>query len=234
MIVLDIVAESMVGHAPQAIVRPGARRLNSKHQESLRNNIRILKELLTRHRLTEKLIEAHKHNEESPKLFKQKVEKVDQQSKEFMIRAEKKCRKIRCGRIPFSPEASMWLKRTQFYRTLLWFWGGKKINRGNLKQLARRPKIANAFSVTKEEIAMKLRECKEQCMYFQVHGQRYHTKHLNSRLEAARAKGDEEAEKCIIQIIAREHDRAFWRRLNWSLEKRRGASVASVQVKTSS
>jgi hypothetical protein len=47
MIVLDIVAESMVGHAPQAIVRPGARRLNSKHPESLKNYNRVMEELLT-------------------------------------------------------------------------------------------------------------------------------------------------------------------------------------------
>jgi hypothetical protein len=55
--------------------------------------------------------------------------------------------------------------------------GGKKVNRGK-------------------------RECNEQCKYFKFHGQRYRTKHLNSRVEAARNKGDEEAEKHIIQIIA--------------------------------
>jgi hypothetical protein len=63
-------------------------------------------------------------------MFKHKLDKIDQQSKEFMVRAEKKCRKVRCGRIPFSPEASMWLKRTQFYRTLLSYWAGKKTNIG--------------------------------------------------------------------------------------------------------
>jgi hypothetical protein len=87
------------------------------------------------------------------------------------------------------------------------------------------------LSLNKEEVAMKLRECKEQCKYYQVHGQRYRTKHLNSRLEAeaARAKGDEEAEKCIIQIIARERDRPFWRRLNYSLDKRRGQAWSNCR-----
>lgn len=197
----------------------------------LKNYIRILEELIAKYKLKEKLLEAHK--ETAPELFKDKVNKVDKQSHECMIHTEKKCRKVRLGKIPFSPEASMWLKRSQFYRTLLGYLVGKKTNRGNLRRLARRLKILNLFSLSKEMVVMKLQECKQQCKYFRVHGQRYRTQHLNRRLEAARSRGDEEAEKRILQIITRERDRAFWRRLNWSFGQRRGSSVGAVQVKDS-
>ena len=66
--------------------------------------------------------------------------------------------------------------------------------------------------------------------FFKVHGQRYRNQHLNRRLEAARDKRDEETEQRILQIIKREKDRSFWRRLNWTLGKQRGSSVSVVQV----
>jgi hypothetical protein len=232
MIVVDFTTVSLVGEDPQVIVRPGARRLNSKCPVSLRNYNRVLEELLSKHQLTEKMVAAHAKRDQDPKKFKDVMNKVDQQSKEFMTHAEKKCRKLKCGKIPFSPEAAEWIKRCQFYRTLLRALSGKKCNRGNFKRLARRLNISNPLSLPVEEVVMRLRECKQQCKYFQIHGQKYRRKFLNKRLEAAREKQDVEAEQRILQIIARERDRAFWRRLNYSLGKQRGTSVSSVQVKT--
>jgi hypothetical protein len=166
----------------------------------------VLEELLSKHRLTEKMVAAHATKDRDPKKFKEVMEKVDQQSKEFMIHSEKKCRKLKCGKIPFSPEAAKWIKRCQFYRTLLRALSRKKVNRGNLKRLARRLNISNPLSLSIEEVVMRLRECKQQCKYYQVHGQKYRRRFLNKRLEAAREKQDGEAERRILQIIARERD----------------------------
>jgi hypothetical protein len=57
-----------------------------------------------------------------------------------MEKAEKKCRKLRNGRIPFSPEAALWIKHTLFYISLLRYWAGKIRNKGNLRRLAMRCK----------------------------------------------------------------------------------------------
>ena len=132
------------------------------------------------------------------------MEKVDEQSKELMVNAEKRCRKLKCGKIPFLPEASLWIKHCQFYHTLLRALSGNKINQGNLKRLARRVKISNSLSLSIEEVVMKLKECKQQCKYYQVHGQCYRWKHLKRQLETAWEKQDKDAEKRILQIIARE------------------------------
>jgi exonuclease III len=230
LFVVDLVKESLVGEQPQAIVRPGARRLNSKIPQCLKRYNGKLKVLLNKHRLGHKLEECMDLSLDKP-VVKEKMDKVDVVATECMIHAEKKCRKLKCGSIPFSPEASLWIKRTQFYRSLLRFHSGKGRNRGNFKRAARRCKISKPFSLSREEVAAKLRECRAQCNYFRVHGQKYRTQHLNKRLEAARERQDEEAERRILQIMRREKDRAFWRRLNWSLGKRRGSSVSSVQVK---
>jgi hypothetical protein len=51
-----------------------------------------------------------------------------------MLNAEKKCRRIKSGRIPFSPEAALWIWRTQVYRSLIRYHDGLMQNRGNLKR----------------------------------------------------------------------------------------------------
>jgi hypothetical protein len=143
-----------------------------------------------------------------------------------MRHGEKKCRKIKLGRIPFLPEASLWICRTQVYWSLLKYHAGKIRNRGNLKQMACRCDIPNAMSLTIHKIEMHLKTCITQCDYFRKHGKAYRWKHLYQRLHAAKKKEDEEAAKQILAIIQREKDRSFWRCLNYALgngkAKRRG------------
>ena len=231
MLVIDISKSSMLGVHTQSVTRAGARRLTSTVPSCVSNYNRVLEELIERHRLKEKLLEAHSCNGTKEEI-KRRIDKVDNEAKEYMLHAEKKCRKMRCGKIPFSPEASLWIKRTQCYRSLLRFHSGKgkRGNRGNLKRAARRCHIAFPFQLSTSEIAARLKECREKCNYFKVHGQRYRTQHLHRRLEAARDKCDSAAEQRILQILSRERNRSFWSRLNWALGKKRSSSVGAVQV----
>ena len=108
---------------------------------------------------------------------------------------------MRKGKILFSPEASVWIKRLQSWWSLLQFQVRKARNIGNLKQAAGRSNIVNAFQLTPEEIETRMREYKEQCKHFEIHGQVYHTNHLQRRLEVAQSKGDNQAECRILNII---------------------------------
>ena len=51
--------------------------------------------------------------------FHKGLNKLDKQSKEIILIAEKKCHCIKSGRIPFLPEAALWICRTQVYWSLL-------------------------------------------------------------------------------------------------------------------
>ena len=73
--------------------------------------------------------------------------------------------------------------------------------------------------------------CNEKCDYFRKHGHHHRRQHLTNCLEAAQDQEDETAEQNILAIIKREKDKAFWRRLNYTLGKHvRGQSVRAVQV----
>ncbi len=110
-----------------------------------------------------------------------------------MQHAEKICRKIKCCRIPFLPEASIWIQRVQVYYAILRFHRGKIKNRGNLKRAARRCNIPNPLSLSIQDILACLEVCKKECAFYQEHGQRFRRKHLNTRLRLANEQEDKEA-----------------------------------------
>jgi hypothetical protein len=190
---------------------------------------RILEEKVLAHRLIERMGAAHRKSKSKASAIK-RLNKVDKELGQYMRYAERKCRKIKLGRIPFSPEASLWIRRMQVYRSLLKYHAGRIKNRGNLKRAARRCQITDAMSLPIEEIFLRLKACVDQCDHFRRNGKYYRRKHLYHRLETAKEREDEEAERQILAIIQQEKDKSFWRRLNYALGKPRGGACFKVQV----
>ena len=210
-------------------MRPATRRLNSKLGQAAQKYIANLESNIKRHRLIERAGEAHELST-SDEEAERKLQALDIERKNYMRCAEAKCRRIKSGRIPYSPEAVEWILKKQVYQTLLKGKAGWKINKGNLRRKARRCKVAGSFRLTAQEIYHKLEESKEKCHYFLKHGKRYRRKHLHRRLRVARDKEDTEAERRILEIIQREKDKQFWRRLRYALGKVRGGSVSEVHI----
>jgi hypothetical protein len=86
------------------------------------------------------------------------------------------------------------------------------------------------MSLSIEEIFLRLKACVDQCDHFRKNSKYYRRKHLYRRLETAKEKEDEEAERQILAIIQQEQDKSFWRRLNYALGKPRGGACFKVQV----
>ncbi|KAL7517766.1 hypothetical protein ACHAWX_004945 [Stephanocyclus meneghinianus] len=124
MFVVDLVEDSLIGTQPQAIVRPGARHVNSRISQSLKNYNKFLEEMIEHHRLREKLQQCF-----DPGMLKEerkeKLDKIDDEARQYMLNTEKTCQKLKYSQIPFSLEASLWIKHAQSYHSLLCFWNGK-------------------------------------------------------------------------------------------------------------
>jgi hypothetical protein len=149
-----------------------------------------------------------------------------------MRHAEKVCRKIKNCRIPYSPEAAIWIWRAQVYYLIILWHKGKIRNKGNLKRAARRCNIHNPLGMSLAEVLLRVEECKRECKFYQENGRRFRNKHLAEHLRLAQERSDEEAFRKIGDIINRERQRSFWRRLNYVTGKKRTHSATSVQVKT--
>ena len=227
--ILDIPLESLVGENPVKIVRPMSRRLNSHLPKCGEAYIENLEKNIVKHRLLERLYDAHTGGYSAEETAN-KVIAIDDEGKSYMRHAEKICRKIKCCKIPFSPEASIWIRRVQVYHSLLRYHQGRIKNRGNLKRAARRCNIPDPLSLSIPDILASLEACKRECVFYQEHGQCFRRKHLNTGLWIAKEQEDEEAFQKISSIIQREHQRNFWRKLNFVTGKKRTRSATSIQV----
>ena len=135
--------------------------------------------------------------------MKENINKIDIESKQYMTHAEKKCRKFKSGKIPFSPESILWIKRRQTYRTLMGYHAGNKVNKGNLKQSARIVGIHTPIKLSIQDIRKRLKVCRETCKYYFKKRRRYIKQHLNNCLNRAKKNSNEESEKNILAIIQR-------------------------------
>ena len=115
LFVVDFRTTSLVGKSPAKIEKPATRRLNNKVGDCRKKYVDCLETNVLHQRLI-KRVKAIETSDEPKETKRLKLDKVDEQGRQLMRRAEKKCRRIRSGRIPFSTEASIWIKRTQCYR----------------------------------------------------------------------------------------------------------------------
>jgi len=109
MFIVDFTMASMTGKDPPRIVRPAARRFNTRIEGCAASYNVILEKDIRKHKLLEKLGEAHAEAHDKP-VLNARVNKIDDDSAQYTRHAEKKCRKIKSGRIVFSPEASKWIR----------------------------------------------------------------------------------------------------------------------------
>ena len=130
---LDFLTSSLIGHDPPKTVRAAARRLNTNIPSGELYYINRLEELITKHKIVERVGQPHE-NSTSKASLKIKLDKIDEEQKDYMLHAEKKCRRINSSRIPFSPDSSKWIRKVQVYISILRFHAKKIRNKSNLKR----------------------------------------------------------------------------------------------------
>jgi hypothetical protein len=166
MFIIDFQEASIVGTTPFRVQRFSTRRLNNKVSSgATKKYFERLEKNIMKHRLLEKL-NVLGQRDQKRKSVQRELNKIDRQSKDLMLNAEKKCRRIKSGRIPFSHEAALWIRRTQVYRSLLRYHDGRIRNRGNLNRTARRCGIEKCFTLSVEDIRFRLKACLLQCDHY--------------------------------------------------------------------
>ena len=76
------------------------------------DSVKILEAKVLQHRLIEQTGKAHRKSK-SRALSTKRLTRLDKELEQYMRYVKKKCQKIKSGRIPFSPKASLWIRRTQ-------------------------------------------------------------------------------------------------------------------------
>ena len=134
MFIVDFTTKSLVSPDPPKIARSAARRLNSWLEATSKNYIEDFEESIIKYCLLERLGKAHK-SQDHLRIVQEKINKIDQESKDYMSSVEKKCWRIKSSCIPFSLEATVWIGEYQVHHSLLQWHAGKTSSHGNLKRV---------------------------------------------------------------------------------------------------
>ena len=118
LFVVDFATTTLVGSGLTTVVRPALRRLNTRISGCADRYNRSLCRNILRHRLLERMVEAASSGD-SKDVLAMTLNKLDQEGEAYMKHAEKKCCRLKSGRIPFSLEALLWIRQCQVYRSLL-------------------------------------------------------------------------------------------------------------------
>ena len=133
------------------------------------NYSNVLENLVVSHLPTEHMAAAH--NARSSKVIVNKIiEIIHQEGVQYMHHAEHKFHFIKSGRIPFSPDSSIWIRRCQVYRSILRYHAGKMKNWSNLKRSDWRCGIGGLLQMSLKDIHDCLQVAHNKCKYFRKHG----------------------------------------------------------------
>ena len=190
--VVEFATASLIGLTPPKIVRAQARRLNIMIPGAKARYLEVLEELTGRHNMVRKLVAAVSKCDKAE--CKVGMDAVDAEATQHRRHAERKCRRIKCRKSPFSPESAVWIRRRQVYVFALRFHAGRINNRANLKRKARRCGIPGVLRLPLSVLRERLREARAKCRHSAKHGVKHHREHLESRLSAARQRADDKAE----------------------------------------
>ena len=119
------------------------------------------------------------------------LEKLDVLMTQLMLKAEKKCRKLRAGHYEFSPMIKGWLDKSHAYKQLIRLQlngSNSKIIVGNLKRFARRCGIDNPLDLSRAELGGLYRECREHCKRLLAETPWLCKQYLSEKLNEAIAK----------------------------------------------
>ena len=101
---IDFLTSLLIGRNPPKIVRAAARRLNTMTPGAEAKYVHRLETLMEHHTIVDK-VQRLLHEVQSEAELKVGLGTLDAEMRQYMCAAKKKCRRVKSGRIPFSPEA---------------------------------------------------------------------------------------------------------------------------------
>jgi hypothetical protein len=190
---------------------------------------------LKRHKIEEKLKILNEHQAEMPR---EKVghhhNKIDEEVVQQQVGAEKKCNKFYDGKIEFSPEVGIVVRRGRLYRRILDFKHGKPMNHRNrtLKDACKKQSILLPSQLTIEEVKDQIKISDARLKELEKTAPQDRAQHLQSCYVIARDKKRDKAVRTIQKMMRKEAKQRQWRSIRNTIHPQRGSAVARLTVKS--
>ena len=227
-IVIDIPKVSFIGGDTRMISRPTARRLKCNEEEVWSAYNTKLEIYCRQHRVKEKLDHVKRHYTSRHTKLRTVLTSLDKVISDGMRHAEKKCRKIRAGAVPFSPQLAEAGLKIKLWGLVIRHHLGSNINTRYIRRVAQRCRISRALSSSLAIARMKKLEAEAQYKKLKRSAYRLRMEFLQQLLDTKRSP---QAKRAIRMIMKHEETRRAWRLINKGRGKEQLNGVSAVQVK---
>jgi hypothetical protein len=141
---VDVQQISVFGHKVLPTTSITTRRLQMRLPKVVQRYQREYGRLVRTHKMAERVdqVKQDLYDHPSPEGFR-RSEVIDEQRKEFMLAAERTCRKIHAGQVPFSPSVNTVGAEIRFLSRALAKRQGKKVSSRSIERLQKKTTLRN-------------------------------------------------------------------------------------------
>ena len=136
-LVVDISQTSLLGKSLHRISRPTGRRLQCQKEDTKRRYLNVLESFCRRHRILHKLHQVVT-NPGDQSTIQTKLDSIDNLLGKGMRHAEKRCRHLFTGEVPFSPEVAAAGNLVRLWSLVVRYRQGRNINTRYIRRMAKK------------------------------------------------------------------------------------------------
>ena len=226
-ILLDIPIYSLLGGDIHKIARPTSRRLTCSNPEVREKYNEILDLYCVQHRIQEKLYSLFPPTQPPSPTTCRVMETVDRVLGEGMIHAEKKCRKIRAGEVPFSEKLVKAGHKIKLWKLVVKHKLTHSVKTRRIRRAAKRCNLSSVLSVSLSVARKRLANARTNYLKLKRQAHRLRYEFLCEREDLAKS---DKARRAMRMIRRHEETRRSWRSIHHHHGKTQCKSVSSVQI----
>ncbi len=232
MLWIDLRADSILGTEEIPLWKPMARRLKCNDPRLVdRFNLLRFKHA-NRNQLFQKINRATTSLNNNQHIISSEIktmlDEIDVIRTKGILWADRYCRKLKMGNVPWSPAIQQCMDRIKYYNTCrLRFEFGRHINSRTLKQLFNKTSLSSK-AMNKEEARVGLKNTFNQYNLLKSQATQLRVSFLDDLAEAIAVQGNGTKEKILRQLQLHEEQRSVARKIKYTLGKQR-VGVSSVE-----
>ena len=227
---IDLPIESIIGFRMPSVIIPSARRLQTDNPKVVRKYVDEIYKVFKRHNLFNRIASVHASTTYPlAQEVADEYEQIDVIRTRGMLSAERKCRHLHHGAVPWSPVFAEARNRVKFWLIQQRRVQGFKINTRGLLRLGRRLHIPD-YLPTRTEISRELRIARHKYREAKENGRKNRNTFLESLAQAKSNNDEEKAAAFLTRLLEREEQRESSRRIKYVTGKLSNTSCSYVDV----
>ena len=230
---IDIYVNNCFGFNMPNSSKPAARRLKSSDPKIRNKWNRLYSEFLTQHKVHRRIFKLEEHVMAGGTMQtqeQQEYSKIMNLRNQGIQYADKNCRKLTMGNVPFSPAIIATCEQLQMWKGIRTRKTGRKFSLKKIRRLEHKHKVQDAMSYSIQEVDNKIVETMRKYKEQKKVAQALRTSFLQGLADAMAEEKNTEMEKILKQLATHERQRTSARRIKAILGKLHGGSITKVDI----